>query len=64
MDNIPTAHIFVVLDACYGGSFDTKVTKWAGQRGVDDEYADVAPDKFIRRKLASEVIGYRNRRYD
>lgn len=27
-----------------------RVTKWAGQRG--DEYADVSPEKFIRRKLA------------
>jgi hypothetical protein len=52
VDSIPVAHIFVVIDACYGGAFDTKVTKWAGQRGVADEYADVAPDKFIRRKLA------------
>jgi serine/threonine protein kinase len=50
LDSIPVQHIFVVLDVCYGGAFDAKVTKWAGQRG--DEYADVAPEKFIQRKLA------------
>jgi hypothetical protein len=53
LNNIPARHIFVVLDVCYGGAFDERVTKWAGQRGAD-EYADVAPEKFIRRKLAVE----------
>jgi len=49
LDNIPVQHVFVVLDVCYGGAFDARVTKWADQRG--DEYADVAPEKYIQRKL-------------
>jgi hypothetical protein len=50
LDNIPVDHIFVVLDVCYGGAFDARVTKWAGQRG--DDYADVSNEKLVQRKLA------------
>jgi serine/threonine protein kinase len=53
IDNIPAAHIFVVLDVCYGGAFDSRVTQYSANRGEnDDQYADVAPQKFIARKLA------------
>jgi len=50
LNSIPVKHIFVVLDVCYGGAFDERVTQWSGQRG--DEYDDVSPEKVISRKLA------------
>jgi hypothetical protein len=53
IDNIPAPHIFVVLDVCYGGAFDSRVTEYTAGRGQnDDQYADVAPQKFVARKLA------------
>lgn len=54
IDNLPARHIFLVLDVCYGGAFDERVTKWARDRGAD-EYADVEAQKYIQRKL--EVKG-------
>jgi formylglycine-generating enzyme required for sulfatase activity len=52
LNNIDCPHIFLVLDVCFGGTFDPIVAK----RG--DEYEALNRDQFIRRKLQ-----YRTRQY-
>jgi len=52
LNNIDCPHIFLVLDVCFGGTFDPLVAK----RG--DEYEALNRDQFIRRKLQ-----YRTRQY-
>ena len=50
VDNNPNKHIFLVLDACFSGTFDQMIAK----RGEDDaELQDkmVARDEFINQKL-------------
>lgn len=49
LNNIPCKHIFLVLDACFGGTFDQSV---AHRGGEDDKiYAAVNKDEFVLRKL-------------
>jgi hypothetical protein len=57
VNNIPCNHIFIVMDVCYGGTFDQAIAK-AGSRGEDDLYNDIAPADFIKRKLQ-----FKTRRY-
>ena len=47
--NIPSNHTYLMMDVCFGGTFDRSVAK----RGQDDDamYSDVAPNEFIERKL-------------
>ncbi|MBL7871494.1 MAG: SUMF1/EgtB/PvdO family nonheme iron enzyme [Cyclobacteriaceae bacterium] len=52
LNNIDCPHIFLVLDVCFGGTFDPIVAR----RG--DEYEALNRDMFIRRKLQ-----YRTRQY-
>ncbi|MEQ1585019.1 MAG: SUMF1/EgtB/PvdO family nonheme iron enzyme [Cyclobacteriaceae bacterium] len=52
LNNIDCAHIFLVLDVCFGGTFDPLVAS----RG--DEYEALNRDQFINRKLK-----YRTRQY-
>lgn len=47
LNNIPCKHIFLVLDACFGGTFDQSVS----HRGDDNLYSGVGKDEFIIRKL-------------
>jgi len=53
-NNIPTKHIFLSMDVCFGGTFDPKI---AGHRGENDfELAQKAD--FVKRKLQ-----FRTRKY-
>jgi len=52
LNNIDCPHIFLVLDVCFGGTFDPLVAS----RG--DEYEALNRDQFIQRKLK-----YRTRQY-
>lgn len=56
INTIECNHILVVLDVCFGGTFDEKLTSSAG-RG-NDIYKDVDKTAFIERKLK-----YRSRLY-
>ena len=50
IDNNPSRHIFFVMDACFGGTFDQAIAK----RGEDDEggmYAQISPEEYIAKKL-------------
>jgi hypothetical protein len=48
VNNIPCKHIFLVVDACFGGTIDPLIA--ATSRG-DDTYGDVSKAEFIRRKM-------------
>ena len=47
LNNIPCQHILLVLDACFGGTFDQS----ASSRGGDGVYAGIGKEEFILRKL-------------
>lgn len=55
VNNIPSRHIFLVVDACFGGTFDPLIA--ANFRG-EDEYKEVTKTEFIERKLK-----FKTRRY-
>ena len=49
VDGIPAEHVMLILDACFGGTFDQDIAR-AGSRGQDA--ADLASNaEFIKRKL-------------
>lgn len=54
VNNIPCSHILVVLDVCYGGTFNPAIAS----RGVVDDYSDIDRQIFISSKLR-----YRSRKY-
>ncbi len=55
VNNIPCRHIFLVVDACFGGTIDPLIA--ANSRG-DDTYGEVSKAEFIQRKLQ-----FRTRRF-
>lgn len=57
INNIPCEHILVVIDACFGGTFDQALAR-AGSRGADQQYYELTKTEFIERKLK-----YRTRKY-
>lgn len=56
VDNIKCDHILLMIDACFGGTFDPLVA--ASERGSDETIAGVQVDQFIERNLR-----YKTRRY-
>ncbi len=57
VNNIPCNHIFIVLDVCYGGTFDQSIAT-AANRGEEESGRNITPAEFIKRKLQ-----YKTRRY-
>lgn len=56
INNIPSEHIFLVMDVCFGGTFDEVL---ASTRGAEDEvYKEQNTNEFIARKLT-----YKTRKY-
>jgi hypothetical protein len=55
INNIPCKHIFLVVDACFGGTFDPLIAM--RDRG-GDEYAQITKTEFIERKMK-----FRTRRF-
>lgn len=49
VNNIGCEHIFLVMDVCFGGTFDPHLAT-AGHRGAMEMYADIPRDEFIKRK--------------
>ena len=47
INNIPCDHVLLMLDVCFGGTFDQKVA----HRGSEEIYEAAEKDKYIRRKL-------------
>lgn len=51
IDRIPSNHIFLAMDACFGGTFDPVIAN-AGARGEDNNiYTEVNQLEYIKRKL-------------
>jgi hypothetical protein len=56
INNIPSEHIFLAMDVCFGGTFDAAL---ASSRGVDEEtYKEQSTSEFVTRKLT-----YKTRRF-
>lgn len=57
VNNIPSEHIFLAMDVCFGGTFDAAL---ASSRGTNEEevYREQGKAEFITRKLT-----YKTRRY-
>ena len=49
VNNIGCKRIFLVMDVCFGGTFDPHMAT-AGHRGSMEMYADISKDEFIKRK--------------
>jgi WD40 repeat protein len=47
VNNIPCDHILLVMDVCFGGTFDPVI---AGRSRAADIYADISDEEFIARK--------------
>ncbi|MFC2124914.1 caspase family protein [Bacteroidota bacterium] len=57
VNNIPSNHTFIIMDVCYGGTFDQAIAR-SGSRGGDDIYNELTKTEFIKRKLR-----FKTRRY-
>ncbi len=57
VNNIPSEHILLTLDACFGGTFDPMVAR-SGSRGMDDMYSDITRSEFIERRLRWKTRKY------
>lgn len=57
VNNIKANHIFLTLDACFGGTFDQLVAR-SGSRGQDDMYNDITRSEFIERRLRFKTRKY------
>jgi hypothetical protein len=55
INSIPCEHIMLVMDVCFGGTFDEAI---ASSRSLDNPYKEVSQSEFITRKLA-----YKTRKY-
>jgi hypothetical protein len=49
VNNIGCPHIFLVMDVCFGGTFDPHLASL--HRGAASAYADVSTEDFVERKL-------------
>jgi len=49
VNNIGCPHIFLVMDVCFGGTFDPHLASL--HRGAASSYADVSTEDFVERKL-------------
>jgi caspase domain-containing protein len=57
VNNIGAKHIFLSIDACFGGTFDPLVAR-SGSRGQDDLYSDITRSEFIERRLRFKTRKY------
>lgn len=49
INNVDCPHIFLVMDVCFGGTFDPNMA--SAHRGAPEQYADISTDEFVKRKL-------------
>jgi len=57
VNNIGCNHIFLTLDACFGGTFDPLLAR-SGSRGQDEIYSDITKSEFIERRLRFKTRKY------
>lgn len=51
INNIPCQHTFLMMDVCFGGTFDQNLTKHRGGNGRTNVYQEISQQQFIARKL-------------
>ena len=56
VSNIPSNHIFLAMDVCFGGTFDQSIAQ-GGHRGAD-MYGELDASEFIERKLRFKTRKY------
>ena len=49
INNINCPHIFLVMDVCFGGTFDPVMA--SAHRGAPSDYAEISTQEFVERKL-------------
>ncbi len=49
LNNLPTKHVFLTLDVCFGGTFDAKLA--SSSRGYEEMYAEISRSEFASRRL-------------
>jgi uncharacterized caspase-like protein len=57
IDNIECKHILLVLDVCFGGTFDRRIAN-AKNRGEDDVYREITDLSYIARKRQIKTRWY------
>jgi hypothetical protein len=57
IDNIPSEHTLLVMDVCFGGTFDPAIAR-ADSRGEDNMYSEVSSIDYIKRKLRFKTRKY------
>ncbi len=57
VNNIPSRHTFLAIDACFGGTIDPLIAR-AGDRGQDDMYNELTQTEYIQRKLRFKTRKY------
>lgn len=57
IDGIPSKHIFLAMDVCFGGTFDRTIAM-GGSRGEDGMYGEITNAEFIKRKLKHKTRMY------
>lgn len=55
INSVPCEHVFLMMDVCFGGTFDEAI---ASSRAAEDVYNDVSQSEFIIRKLAVKTRKY------
>ena len=56
VNNIPSEHIFLCMDVCFGGTFDQTLASSRGE--IDEAYKEASQAEIVSRKLT-----YKTRRY-
>ncbi|MEM6362084.1 MAG: caspase family protein [Bacteroidota bacterium] len=56
LNNVPAKHVFLTMDVCFGGTFDSKMA--SNSRGSEDIYAEASRTEFASRRLK-----YKTRRF-
>ena len=58
LSNIPCNHIFIVMDACFGGTFDPDIAQASSRGGGTGMYGDISRQEFVKRKLQYKTRMY------
>lgn len=57
VNNIPSEHVFLVMDVCFGGTIDPFIAQ-GGHRGGGDQYKELSETEFIKRKMRFKTRKY------
>lgn len=54
VNNIPSEHVFLAMDVCFGGTFDQAIA----HRGMDEAYKEASQAEMVTRKLTYKTRMY------